>query len=163
MRIGITREASAYRVTLDDLRFLELCNEVHGSGRGQIAQERAYRLELRAQREKTPRRVSKKEPPADREGSACAVASKQDTTLITTDAGGCPPTSPARFVFSKRQANRPTCEGLNLSSPREFNSNKPALRGNREIGVSRETGDSALNRRQLLQRQAEEIKVKYGV
>ncbi len=35
MRIGITRESSAYRVTLDDLRFLELCNEVHSSGRAQ--------------------------------------------------------------------------------------------------------------------------------
>ncbi|SRR5712692_5881215 len=54
MRIGITRESSAYRVTLDDLRFLELCNEVHSSGRAQIAQERAYRLELRRKEKKKP-------------------------------------------------------------------------------------------------------------
>lgn len=51
-RIGITRECSAYRVTLDNPKFLGLCNEVYRTAREPIAQERAYRKRLRLDRER---------------------------------------------------------------------------------------------------------------
>jgi hypothetical protein len=59
-RVGITRECSCYRVTLEDEKFLAHCNEVYRSVREEVAQERAYRHELRAARQKQPRQ----RPPA---------------------------------------------------------------------------------------------------
>jgi hypothetical protein len=50
IRVGITRECSCYRATLEDEKFLARCNEVYLSSREEVAQERAYRHELRAAR-----------------------------------------------------------------------------------------------------------------
>ena len=52
-RIGVTRECSSYRVTLDDPKFLDLCNGVCRANREQVAQERDYRQSLRAKRQQT--------------------------------------------------------------------------------------------------------------
>ena len=49
-RGGITRECNTYRVTLDDPKFLQLCNEVYRLTRDQVAQERQHRADLRKQR-----------------------------------------------------------------------------------------------------------------
>jgi len=53
--IGITRECNTYRVTLEDPKFLELCNEVCRATREEVERERTYRRELRAARAKAAR------------------------------------------------------------------------------------------------------------
>jgi len=160
-RIGITRECSAYRVTLDDPKFLELCNGVFADARQEIAQEREYRASLKREHQKSARKtpVKSPRPPA---------ASLQVVALNTNTAGGLrPPDHPNICVSnSKPEMQRhepPTCEGLNLSSPREVHADLSLSPGQREIGVLGQTGDSVLARRQLLQKQAEEIKARYGV
>ena len=57
-RIGITRECSMYRVTLEDPKFLNLCNEIYNRSRKEIEQERAYRKELRNDRQRLSRPVT---------------------------------------------------------------------------------------------------------
>ena len=58
-RVGLVREVSAYRVTLEDQNFLARCNEVFQETRGEIAQEREYRAELRQARQRSnPRQAS---------------------------------------------------------------------------------------------------------
>lgn len=47
VRLGITRNCNTYRVTLEDPKFLQLCNEVFRITREQVAQERDYRAYLR--------------------------------------------------------------------------------------------------------------------
>ena len=59
-RMGITRECSAYRVTLDDEKLLELCNEVYRATREEVERERTYRRELRAARAKAASRSNPK-------------------------------------------------------------------------------------------------------
>jgi hypothetical protein len=49
-RVGITRECNAYRVTLDDPKFLQVCNETFRITAQQVAQEREYRAYLRKER-----------------------------------------------------------------------------------------------------------------
>lgn len=116
LRVGVTRTCSAYRVTLDDPKFLGLCNEVYRISREQIAQERIYRVELKRKRERE-----------------CA----------------------APQLLPRRPKEQPaTCEGQNLSSVDEVLPNKPLQ------SVKRVTDADA--RRQLLQRQADETKAKYG-
>jgi hypothetical protein len=51
LRVGITRKCSSYRLTIEDPKFLDLCNEVYRISRDQVAQERSYRSELRAKRQ----------------------------------------------------------------------------------------------------------------
>jgi hypothetical protein len=63
LRVGITRKCSSYRLTIEDPKFLDLCNEVCRIGREQIAQERSYRNELRAKRQE-----EKQEKPSTCEG-----------------------------------------------------------------------------------------------
>jgi hypothetical protein len=110
-RVGITRECSAYRVTLDDPKFQDLCNQAYRAGREQIAQERAYRLELRTWRERTARKTY-----LGNKGIHFAAVASQEPL---------------------RRAEEPsTCEGLNLSSPREPDSNKSVLAGNRETDTA---------------------------
>jgi len=48
--VGITRECNTYRVTLEDPKFLELCNAVYRVTREEVERERNYRSELRAER-----------------------------------------------------------------------------------------------------------------
>lgn len=92
--VGEVRECSSYRVTLEDPKFLELCNEVSKITCRQVEAERAYRQGLRFSRD-TERRT------------------KRDSL----------------------QKDKNTCEGLDLCSPRELNSNKPVPSGHREIRV----------------------------
>ena len=137
-RIGITRECSVYRVTLDDPKFLELCEEVYGSARTQIAQGRTYRQHLRSLRENQARETREHEKP-----KSCALI--VTIPMVVTEAGAYatpePPESDSvpspsyRSIPSESQQN-PTCEGLNLSSPRELDSNRSVPNWNRESGVS---------------------------
>ena len=140
-RIGITRECSSYRVTLDDPKFYDLCNEVCRIGREQVAQERVYRSQLRAEREKKARdarhknehrRQTMKDP-------ARKGAIKPRLALNMTEAGGLrPPDPPLSGVSPSRrnpEENTSTCAGLNLSSAGELNSNKSVPGQNRGIGV----------------------------
>jgi hypothetical protein len=96
--IGITRECNTYRVTLEDPKFLELCNAVNRATREEVERERTYRRELRAARAKAARHSN---PMSQKE----------------------------------REESKDTCEGLNLSSISELNSNKAVPIQNREIGV----------------------------
>jgi hypothetical protein len=112
LRVGITRKCSSYRLTIEDPKFLDLCNEVCRISRDKIAQERSYRRELRAKRQEAPH--------PDR-GSLC-------------------PTTPSAPCASFEKQEKPsTCEGLNLSSINEPVSNKAVQSVNREIRVSKET------------------------
>jgi hypothetical protein len=58
LRCGLMRECSAYRVTLNDPKFLELCNAVFASARKEIAEEREYRASLKAKRQRDARKPS---------------------------------------------------------------------------------------------------------
>ena len=115
------RECSAYRVTLDDPKFYDACNEIFRRTRAEISLEREYRAQLRQARQRSHPRQS------------------------STRTG----------ALNRRAGSSVTCEGLNLSSMGEVISNKTLQ------SVKRETGFD--ERRDLLQRQAEEISAKYGV
>jgi hypothetical protein len=139
--VGATRQCSSYRVTLEDPKFLELCNSVQASARADIAKERIYRAEMRASRErKNKARAGGLHPPGP---------------LLV-------PSNPIQKPETLKQETY-TCEGLDLSSLGELNSTKSVLGGNGEIGVSGEISSSEALRRRLLQMQAEEIKAKFSV
>jgi hypothetical protein len=134
-RLGITRECSAYRVTLDAPKFLEVCNQTYRIARAEIAEEREYRTQLRTAREQRSRRVTSR-----------PVA--QDTN---TGGGLRPPDPLGSFLSSEEQdpeAN-PTCTSQHLSPLVGLNTNKAVHAEDREIGVSGETGDPETRRRQL--------------
>jgi hypothetical protein len=135
---GATRQCSSYRVTLEEPKFLELCNSVRATSREQIAKERAHRAELRAARERQNR----------------------------AKAGGLRPPDPPRAIplqmKEKSREQVPTYEGQDLSSFRELDSNKTVPAGNRDIGVSEEVGSSEALRWRMLQKQAEKIRAKYA-
>jgi len=122
-RIGITRECSTYRVTLDNPKFLELCNAVFLDARKEISQEREYRASQKRERERTARRPNA-------------------SSLQSIEGGLRPPVPPGVCVSdsdSKAQnqpQETPTCEGLNLSSPREPHANLSVPPGNREISAA---------------------------
>jgi hypothetical protein len=116
LRIGITRKCSAYRVTLEDPKFLHLCNEVCRISREQVVQERNYRRELRAKRQETPRR--------------------QLAVNANATGGLCPPAPPVPYASIERQEKPTTCEGLNLSSINEPMSNRPVHSVNHETRIS---------------------------
>ena len=139
-RVGITRGCSAYRVTLNDPKFLELCNTVFTSARQEIAQERQYRALLKAKRERDTRKPS---------GPSLPVVSQNTKTK-----GGFHPPAPPVLCVSNSDSKTPTqrheahtCEGLNLSSPRELHANKSLPNGQREISTSRRIGAFAKLRR----------------
>ena len=137
-RIGITRECSVYRVTLDDPKFLELCDEVYGSARTQVAQDRAHRQHLRSLRENQARKTREHEKPR-----SCALIGT--IPKVVTEARAYAPPEPPESdsvpnpsypsIPSESQEN-PTCEGLNLSSPRELDFIRSVPNRNRESGVS---------------------------
>lgn len=128
-RIGITRTCSAYRVTLDNPKFFELCNAVFANARQEIAREREYRATQKRDRERAARKPARP--------SLQVVTQNRNT-------GGelRPPVPPASCVsnFNSKAQNQekqiPTCEGLNLSSPGEVHANKSLPAGKREISVS---------------------------
>lgn len=128
-RIGITRECSAYRTSLDDPKFLDLCNGVYAAARQEIAQEREYRASQKRERERTARKPA---------GPSLQVI----TQNTNTEGGRCPPAPPVVCVSNSNSKAKnqpqetPTCEGLNLSSPREPHVNKSVPPGNREISDS---------------------------
>jgi hypothetical protein len=131
-RIGITRECSAYRVTLDNPKFLELCNAVFADARQEIAQEREYRASQKRERQRAARKVPVK-------SSNSPAASLQIVAQNTNTAGGLRPPDPPHISFSdsnQRGKEKPTCEGLNLSSPGEVHANKSLPAGKREISFS---------------------------
>jgi hypothetical protein len=86
-------------VTLEDPKFLELCNELYRATREEVERERTYRREVRAAREKA---ASLSNPKSQKETGE----------------------------------SKDTCEGLNLSSISELNSNKTVPIQNRETSVS---------------------------
>jgi len=99
LRVGVTRTCNAYRVTIEDPKFVDLCNEVCKTSREQIAQERAYRQELRSKRQ-------------------------EKSQLRPTRKGGAAPLHPPFSSSSQERENPSTCEGLNLSSAGEVLSSK---------------------------------------
>lgn len=123
LRVGITRECNSYRITLDDPKFLQLCNDLYGRNRELIAQERSYRGELRSKREEQAR---------------------PRLALNTTEKGGSAPLHPPVFFpFQKQEKSKgkpSTCEGLNLSSLGEVSSNKPLHAVKRVIGSACKIG-----------------------
>lgn len=107
-RVGITRECSLYRVTIEDPKFLELCNEICRVSREQIAQERAYRKELRSTRQQK---------------SAGGKAPLHPLSLSS------------RGIQNSKEQPR-TCEGLHLSPSGGLMSNKSVHAVDREISFS---------------------------
>jgi hypothetical protein len=143
-RSGITRKCNTYKLTLDDPKFLDLCNKTSKIVREQIAQERSYRSDLRADRE--------------READAQRATVRRSFALNTTPAGGLRPPDPPVISLSFQSKEQPlTYEGLNLSPLVVPIANKTVPKLDRKIGVSGET------RRQILERQGKEIKAKYAV
>jgi hypothetical protein len=150
-RIGVTRECSAYRVTLDNPKFVELCNRLFSDARQKIAQEREYRASQKRERERAARKPN--------------ARSLRIVTQNTNTAGGFRPPDPPHIPFShsnQRGKAVSTCEGQPLSSLREVHANKALPRGKREIGNTfepyREMTQQEWNaRRAFLQAQADEI------
>jgi hypothetical protein len=68
VRTGITRECSSYRVTLDDPKFLDLCNAVYADARKEIAQEREFRGAQKARRQRDARKDLLKQEASTCEG-----------------------------------------------------------------------------------------------
>lgn len=124
--VGLVRECSAYRVTLNDAKFLDLCDTVSKSTREKVAEEREYRKWLRLGR------MSKSRRPIT-----------QNTTQ-RLGGGLRPPAPPAAYTSnsnstSKAETQRqatPDCTGQHLSSLSEVNTNKPLHGVKREIEVS---------------------------
>jgi len=120
-RIGITRECSVYRVTLDDPKFLEICNTVYASSRKEIAQEKEYRADQKRKREQDFRKPR-----------ACSTGAPVETVSNST------PLNP--------EAEAQSCKGLDLSSPGEVHANLSLTSGNREIDDSEQTASARLSR-----------------
>jgi hypothetical protein len=145
-RIGITRECSAYRVTLTDPKFLDICNGVFAAARAEISQEREYRTSQKRERERDARKPS--------------GPSLQIVSLNTNERGGlCPPVPPVACVSNSnsraknQEEETPTCEGLNLSSLGEVHANKSLPGGKREISVSEQTALAKLERDKAILRE----------
>jgi hypothetical protein len=124
LRVGLVRECSAYRVTLDDPKFLEHCNSVCTSARAEIAQERAYRASQKAKRQRDARKPNGR--------------SSQTVSQNTNTGGGLRPPAPPAVCFSdsnSKARETPTCEGLNLSFPGAARADLSLPARQREIGT----------------------------
>jgi hypothetical protein len=125
-RIGLVRECSAYRVTLDDPKFLAKCNEVFRAEREEIAAERECREKLRfARRNLALVSRSKNRPSVVESGSQGALRSDVPSSKVGRPVYVNPTPTTER--------HEPSCEGLNLSSQRELMPDFPVPIGNREI------------------------------
>ena len=124
LRVGLVRECSAYRVTLEDPKFLELCNFICTSARQEIAQERQYRASQKAKRQSVARKPN---------GRSLQVVAQN----TKTEGGLRPPAPPAVYVSdsNSKAKETPTCEGLNLSSPGAAHADLSLPAGQREIGT----------------------------
>src|ERR1700689_5123692 len=56
-RVGLIRECSVYRATLEDEKFIDRCNEIYTAKRAEISREREYRKQLKAARERDARQI----------------------------------------------------------------------------------------------------------
>lgn len=155
LRVGLVRECSAYRVTLDDPKFLERCNSICAAAREEISREREYRASQKAKRQRDARKPNGRTPKV--------------MTESTNTGGGLRPPAPPAACFSdsnSKARETPTCEGLNLSSPGAARANLSLPLGQREISTFepyREmTEGEWIARRALLQAQADEIARKHG-
>ena len=127
-RIGVTRECSTYRVTLEDPAFLEKCNEVFRRTRDEVEQERLYRKQLRSARQRSR--------PVAATSSGSIVQGESARHLSTRTLRGTDSPAPlSERQNPPRQKSTDTCKGLNLSSPSEVTSNKPLHSVKREIEV----------------------------
>ncbi len=132
-RIGVRRECSVYRVTLEDEKFLERCNEIYNRSRKEIEQERMYRKQLRNDRQRRSR------PEGATSGGSMVQEESCSTFAYTNLAGGqIPPAPLSERQHLPREKNTGTCTGLNLSPTTGVKSNKALLAEEREIGVSQE-------------------------
>ena len=115
-RTGLTRECSAYRVTLDDAEFYASCSEIFQLARVETSLERAHRAELRQTRQRlSPRQVSTRTRGREEEASSLAL----------------------RAHPTPKPTNHPsTCEGQDLSSVVKVNSNKTLQCVKHEISLS---------------------------
>jgi hypothetical protein len=143
-RLGITRPCNQYRVTLDDEKFLALCNETYRALRESSEKEKAIRSEKRLARETESQlegsvsevHATRKCNPVDLSGvepkrhpqsfrieSCCesqALNRKPQSLLM---AGGSAPRTPRTYSFQDgNQDQHHSCKGLNLSSVIEVNS-----------------------------------------
>jgi hypothetical protein len=126
LRVGITRECSAYRVTLDDPKFLAACNEIFRASREEIAAEREYRKKIRSAR-RAIALVPKDHPPvieSSSQGSLRSGASSSQRGL-----SACVTPTPT----AEAEAKPNSCEGLNLSSVNEVLSSMTLQSVKREI------------------------------
>jgi hypothetical protein len=124
LRVGLVRECSAYRVTLDDPKFLEHCNSVYTSARQEITQERKYRASQKANRQRDARKPNGR--------------SSQVIAQSTNTGGGLRPPAPPAVCVSdsnSKAGETPTCEGLNLSSPGAAHADLSLPSGQREISM----------------------------
>jgi hypothetical protein len=132
-RIGVVRECSTYRVTINDPKFLELCNAIYTSARQEIAQEREYRASQKRERQKAARKPSVK-------SSRSSVAALHVVTQNMTEVGGAAPLHPPSPISVQESENTQeqtySCEGQDLSSPGEVHANKTLPAEKREIGIS---------------------------
>jgi len=124
-RVGLVRECSAYSVTLDDPKFLAACDEVFRAGRDEIAAERQYRKKIRSARQAIALVPEDHSPVSEFSSQSplrSDVSSSQRGRLVCVNPN---PTT---------ETQKLSCEGLNLSSPRELMVDLSVPNGNREIG-----------------------------
>lgn len=129
-RWGITRDCSSYRVTLEDPKLRDLCNETFRKMRDEGEHERAYRRELRAAREKQA---------AERDfgnlRSRMKTAASNPSPIHHVDSL-CVENQPQ---LQGQSQNQP-CKGLNLSSLSEVRANKSLQLVKREKEKKQVTG-----------------------
>jgi hypothetical protein len=119
-RVGVTRDCSTYRITLEDEKFLDLCNETFKRARNEVEQERTHRRKLRITRQKQAgARVNSRRALIEAEKSGIRKRMRY---------------SPVTFV-TKTSPTRESYVGLDLSSPEEPRQNKSVPIGNHEIST----------------------------
>ena len=123
-RIGLVRECSAYRVTLDDPKFLAVCDRIFRESREEIVAEREYRKEIRSAR-KAIALVPKDHSPSSVSGSKGPLRSQAPSSQRRLPVYGTP--------TPRAEAKPITCKGLNLSSARELMPYLSVLKENREM------------------------------
>jgi hypothetical protein len=119
-RVGLIRECSVYRATLEDEKFIDRCNEIYTAKRAEISREREYRKQLKAARERDARQIR---------------------NLNTNPAGGLRvPRTPSLTVSrtpttQKEEQSKANLKVQNLSTPSGPHANKPVHANYRLIGV----------------------------
>jgi hypothetical protein len=114
-RVGLIRACSCYRVTLEDEKFIDRCNDIHTANREEISREREYRKQLKAARERDAQKIR---------------------NLNTNSAGGLRvPRTPSLTVSTiKEEKGNPNLKVQNLSTPSGPHASKPVHANYRLIG-----------------------------